>query len=71
MDADQTAWELARTQPMTIAGLVALLAYVKEREDRDDNDAWPQLPPDGDVASWSCVLHRNLAKAIEAIMVRA
>ncbi|MGY2906565.1 twin-arginine translocation signal domain-containing protein [Bradyrhizobium sp. URHC0002] len=71
--ADQAAWDLVKVQPTTMAGLAALLAHVKERENLDDNDAWPQLPPDGEevAETWSCVLHRNLAAVIEAIMVQA
>jgi hypothetical protein len=69
-DADQAGWELVRAKPTTMAGLAALLAHVKERENLDDNDAWPQLPPDGEevAETWSCVLHRNLAEILPALV---
>jgi hypothetical protein len=63
MDADgEAAGELAGTEPMTLAGAIALLRYVAECDDYSFEDE-----EDGKTKLLSYFIQRNVADAIETI----
>ena len=60
------AWELAVVPATTLAGIVALTAYVAVCEEQHDLTAWPQPAVGRD--TWPIVFHRNLASALAAMV---
>jgi hypothetical protein len=71
---DEAATQLLSTLPTTLAGVVAVLRYAYDYE-RHGLD-FPGGYDDGDLSEcpggveWSVYFHRNLAQAIETIMVQ-
>jgi hypothetical protein len=66
MDA---AWAIIETEPTTIAGIIALLRYVADYEDR----AIPfefAVEDDDERKPWSFFIHHNLADALEKMKPR-
>ena len=72
--ADEAATQLLNTRPTTLAGVAAVLRYAYDVERRGLE--FPSGYDDGDLSEcpwgvqWSVYFHRNLAQAIEAMMVR-
>jgi hypothetical protein len=70
----EAATQLLNTRPTTLAGVVAVLRYAYDYE-RHGLD-FPGGYDDGDLSEcpggveWSVYFHRNLAQAIETIMVQ-
>ena len=70
----EAATQLHNTRPTTLAGVVAVLRYAYDYE-RHGLD-FPGGYDDGDLSEcpggveWSVYFHRNLAQAIETIMVQ-
>jgi hypothetical protein len=70
---DEAATQLLNTRPTTLAGVVAVLRYAYDYERRGSE--FPGGYDDGDLGQcpgaveWSVYFHRNLAQAIETIMV--
>lgn len=60
------AWEIAAVPATTLAGIVALAAYVAVCEEQRDRAVWPR-PADGR-DTWPIVFHRNLASALAALV---
>ena len=72
--ADEAATQLLNTRPTTLAGVAAVLRYAYDFARRGLE--FPGGYDDGDLSQcpwgveWSVYFHRNLAQAIEAMMVR-
>jgi hypothetical protein len=67
-DADiEAAWELARVQPTTLAGVIAVLRFANELEDRGME--WPDTDMVGR-EGWHYQLRATMAAAIEAMTRR-
>jgi hypothetical protein len=70
---DEAATNLLNTRPTTLAGVVAVLRYAYDFERRGLE--FPGGYDDGDLSEcpggveWSVYFHRNLAQAIEAMIV--
>jgi len=71
--ADEAATQLLNTRPTTLAGVAAVLRYAYDVERRGLE--FPSGYDDGDLSEcpwgvqWSVYFHRNLAQAIEAMIV--
>jgi hypothetical protein len=61
-EIDGLAWEIARNQPATLAGVIAVLRYTA---DDPDNARWPDDGDGGD--KWRSLLQKNLAESLERI----
>jgi hypothetical protein len=71
--ADEAATQLLNTRPTRLAGVAAVLRYAYDVERRGLE--FPSGYDDGDLSEcpwgvqWSVYFHRNLAQAIEAMIV--
>lgn len=69
---DAAVVNLLNIAPTTIAGIAAVLAYAAAFVMNDDGAAWP----DGEAwisrhkFRWEVILHRNLAKTLQAMAVQ-
>ena len=70
---DTAVVNLLNIAPTTIGGVAALLAYAAEFVSNDDGGGWP----DGETwmsrhkLRWEVILHKNLAKTLQAMAVQS
>jgi hypothetical protein len=70
---DAAVVNLLNIAPTTIGGVAALLAYAAEFVMNDDGISWPdgELWISRHTLRWEVILHRNLAKTLQAMAVRS
>jgi hypothetical protein len=70
---EEAPQELDRLNDTTIGGVAAILAYAAEFVTNDDGAGWPDGEAwiDRHKLPWEVILHKNLAKTLQAMAVQS
>jgi hypothetical protein len=68
-EVNDLAWDLAKCQPTTLAGVIAVLRYTSV--DNNEGDLWPNMPAEDSDSlygnEWRSLLLANMATALERV----